>query len=612
MPLVPYLTIKYEARGFFVSAPPKHMAKEFGLKKATDMTEAEKMRHSLAHIFAGVIMEMYPNTKLAIGPSVDNGFYYDVESDHTFSPEDFKAIEKAMYKVINKDLPFEGKEVSKVDAIKYFEEKNQPYKVEILNELEDGDITFYSHGDFTDLCKGGHTASTGKVGAFKLHRVAGAYWRGDETNQMLQRIYGLAFATKEELKDYLHMLEEAKKRDHRKLGKELDLFVFSDLVGPGLPMFTPRGTVIYDALAQFSQDLRAPYKYQRVSIPHITKKELYITSGHWDKYQEDLFHVKGKSDNAEFAMKPMNCPHHQQIYASQPRSYRDLPIRYMETSRVYRDELPGELLGLSRVRAITQDDAHVFIAPDQIEAEMATIIDMCKKFLDTFGMEYRVQLSVRDPENLDKYLGDDATWKKAEEMLENVAKENNLPYERVEGEAAIYGPKLDFMAKDAIGREWQICTPQLDLVQPERFGITYTGEDGKEHTPIMIHCAIAGSLERFMSVMIEHYAGSFPVWLAPEQVRLLAVSDKHNDFVLEMQRSFEEAGIRVGVDTTSSTVGKKISMAEKMKIPYILVIGDKEAEDGNLTVRQRGKEEQYQLHLDDFIKQVQKETKERS
>ena len=588
------------------------MAKEFGLKKATDMTEVEKMRHSLAHIFAGVIMEMFPNTKLAIGPAVDNGFYYDVESDHIFTPEDFKTIEKAMYKVINKDLPFEGKEVSKAEAIKYFEGKNQPYKVEILNELEDGDITFYSHGDFTDLCKGGHTESTGKVGAFKLDRVAGAYWRGDETNKMLQRIYGIAFETKEKLKEFQTMREEAKKRDHRKLGKELDLFVFSDLVGSGLPLFTPRGTIIREELENFVWELMKPHGYQKVRIPHMAKIDLYKTSGHYEKFAEDIFHIKSKMTEDAFIMKPMNCPHHTQIYASQQRSYRDLPIRYSEVTAVYRDENTGQLQGLSRVRSITQDDAHVFCTMEQVKEEGKKIHDIVDKFYKPFGMPIKARLSRRDPDNHEKYLGKPEMWDKAESMLKELIEEMEYDWVDGPGEATFYGPKIDFIATDAIGRDWQLATIQLDFVQPERFQLKYTDRDGQEKTPVMIHRAILGSVERFMAVMIEHYAGSFPVWLAPEQVRLLAVSDKHNDFVLEMQRSFEEAGIRVGVDTTSSTVGKKISIAEKMKIPYILVIGDKEAEGGNLTVRQRGKEEQYQLSLDDFVNQVQKEMKDRT
>ena len=429
---------------------------------------------------------------------------------------------------------------------------------------------------------------------------------------MLQRIYGIAFETKEKLKEFQTMREEAKKRDHRKLGKELDLFVFSDLVGSGLPLFTPRGTIIREELENFVWELMKPHGYQKVRIPHMAKIDLYKTSGHYEKFAEDIFHIKSKMTEDAFIMKPMNCPHHTQIYASQQRSYRDLPIRYSEVTAVYRDENTGQLQGLSRVRSITQDDAHVFCTMEQVKEEGKKIHDIVDKFYKPFGMPIKARLSRRDPDNHEKYLGKPEMWDKAESMLKELIEEMEYDWVDGPGEATFYGPKIDFIATDAIGRDWQLATIQLDFVQPERFQLKYTDRDGQEKTPVMIHRAILGSVERFMAVMIEHYAGSFPVWLAPEQVRLLAVSDKHNDFVLEMQRSFEEAGIRVGVDTTSSTVGKKISIAEKMKIPYILVIGDKEAEGGNLTVRQRGKEEQYQLSLDDFVNQVQKEMKDRT
>lgn len=578
--------------------------KQFGEKKASDMSDIEKMRHSLAHIFAGVVMEMYPNTKLAIGPSVDNGFYYDVESDHTFSPDDFKEIEKRMRKVVNQDLPFEGKEVSKSDAIKYFDDLNQTYKVEILNELEDGDITFYSHGDFTDLCKGGHTESTGQVGAFKLHKVAGAYWRGDETNQMLQRIYGLAFPTKEELDDYLKMLEEAQKRDHRKLGKELDLFAFSELVGPGLPLFTPRGNAIREEVEQFVWELMKPHGYKRVRIPHMAKSDLYKTSGHYDKFAEDIFHIKSKMTDDAFIMKPMNCPHHTQIYASKPRSYRDLPIRYSEVTAVYRDENTGQLQGLSRVRSITQDDAHVFCRMDQIKEECNKIHDIIDKFYQPFGMPLKARLSRRDSETPEKYLGEPELWDKAEGMLKELLEEMDYEWIDGPGEAAFYGPKIDFIATDAIGREWQLATIQLDFVQPARFELRYVDQEGNEVQPVMIHRAILGSVERFMSVMIEHFAGAFPAWLAPEQVRLLAVSEKHNDFVSGLARDLEMQGIRAEADLSDNTVGKKIREAEKMKVPYILVIGDQEKDSGTLAVRRRGQRETEEFSKEAFIDYV--------
>jgi threonyl-tRNA synthetase len=580
------------------------MSKNFGDKKATDMSDIEMMRHSLAHIFAGVVMEMYPNTKLAIGPSVDNGFYYDVESDHVFSPDDFKEIEKKMRKVVNKDIPFEGKDVSKEDAIKYFEEKNQPYKVEILNELEDGNITFYSHGDFTDLCKGGHTDSTGQVGAFKIHKVAGAYWRGDERNQMLQRIYGLAFNTKEELKEYLLMLEQAKKRDHRKLGKELDLFAFSELVGPGLPLFTPRGNIIREQLQEFVWELMKPHGYEKVTIPHMAKADLYKTSGHYEKFTDDIFHIKSKMTDDAFIMKPMNCPHHTQIYASRPRSYRDLPIRYSEVTAVYRDENTGQLQGLSRVRSITQDDAHVFCTVEQIKDECNKIHDIIDKFYKPFNMPLKARLSRRDSATPEKYLGEPELWDQAEGLLKDLLEE--MEYEWIDGpgEAAFYGPKIDFIATDAIGREWQLATIQLDFVQPARFQLKYAGQDGEEKQPVMIHRAVLGSVERFMAVMIEHFGGSFPAWLAPEQVRLLAVSEQHNDFVLELKQKLQEQDVRVQVDISDNTVSKKIRESEKMKIPYALVIGDQEKESGKVAIRKRGIEGTVEMEVQEFIDYV--------
>ncbi len=585
---------------------------KFGEIKATDMTELEKMRHSLAHIFAGVIMEMFPNTKLAIGPAVNDGFYYDVESDHTFSPSDFKKIEKEMRRVVNKDLPFEGKEVAKAEAIQYFEKLNQPYKVEILQELEDGAITFYSHGEFTDLCKGGHTETTGQVGAFKLNKVAGAYWRGDERNQMLQRIYGFAFPTKEELDAHLQMLEEAKKRDHRKLGKELDLFAFSELVGPGLPLFTPRGTVIREEITNFVWELMKPHGYERVTIPHIAKSALYKTSGHYDKFADDIFHIKSKMTDDAFIMKPMNCPHHTQIFASKPRSYRDLPLRYSEVTAVYRDENTGQLQGLSRVRSITQDDAHVFCTVEQIKEECHKIHDIVDNFYKPFGMSLKARLSRRDLDQPEKYLGDTELWDKAEGLLKELLE--GMEYEWVDGpgEAAFYGPKIDFIATDAIGREWQLATIQLDFVQPARFELRYNDKDGTEKQPVMIHRAILGSVERFMSVMIEHFAGSFPVWLSPEQVRLISVSEKHNNFVVELQKEFQAAGIRASVDISDNTVGKKIRESGKMKVPYGLVIGDKEKEGGVFSVRKRGEEEAKEIDKEAFIKQVLEEISSRS
>lgn len=579
----------------------------------SEPTKIDKMRHSLAHIFAGAVLELYPGTKLAIGPAVENGFYYDVESDHTFNQDDFKKIEKAMWKVINKDLPFNGEEKDYVQAEKYWDEKHQPYKVELVRDIKErGEtLTHYSHGDFTDLCKGGHMESTGQVGFFKLDRVAGAYWKGDERNSMLQRIYGLAFETEAELDAYITQREEALKRDHRKIGQELDLFAFSELVGPGLPLFTPRGNVIREELAKFVQDLMKPHGYKRVMIPHLAKSDLYKTSGHWDKFADDIFHVSSKKTDQEFIVKPMNCPHHTQIYASQPRSYRDLPIRYAEVTTVYRDENTGQLQGLSRVRSITQDDAHVFCMQSQVKEEALKIIDIVRNFYAKFGMPLKARLSVQDPEHPENYLGDKELWAKAEGQLKELLEELGEDYFMGVGEAAFYGPKIDMTATDAIGRQWQLATIQLDFNQPMRFGLSYTDEDGSSQTPVMIHRAILGSIERFMGVMIEHYAGKFPTWLAPEQVRLLPVSDKHIEFAQQFAQELMMHDIRVEVDSSHNTIGKKIRSSETQKVPYSLVIGDKEMSGENLQVRRHGQEEQKSMSKDDFMSHIKNEISER-
>lgn len=578
------------------------------------------MRHSLAHIMAQAVQHLWPEAKFGVGPVIENGFYYDIDLGETkLSEGDFKKIEKEMRTIINKDYPFERSEKPIDEAIAWAKEVEQPYKLELLHDLKrEGttlareldatmmgmelpagisgtshagvtsvvDVSFYADGDFTDLCRGPHVASTSKVGAFKLMRVAGAYWRGNEKNPQMQRLYGVAFATTEELDRYLKMLEEAKKRDHRKIGQELDLFVFSPLVGPGLPLFTPRGTILRDEIGAFSQELQARAGYQRVAIPHIAKTDLYKTSGHYDKYPERFLAKSYESDD-EFMMKPMNCPHHTQIYASQPRSYRDLPIRYMENTVVYRDEKAGELHGLSRVRAATQDDAHVFARFDQIEEEFTSIMTMIRDMYNAFGLEWRAVLSFRDAS--DKYLGDEKLWEEAQSIIEKVAQKLELSYTIEEGEAAFYGPKIDIMVKDALGREWQLATEQLDFVQPERFGLEYTDDSGQKQRPVMIHKALLGSFERFLSVYIEHTAGRFPLWLAPEQLRLIQVKDDEN--VMQFtQRIFERAiaqGIRVTIDDSNESVGKKIRAAEVMKVPYTLVIGEQEVATGNVTPRIR-------------------------
>ncbi|HEY5152718.1 MAG TPA: threonine--tRNA ligase, partial [Candidatus Saccharimonadales bacterium] len=515
-----------------------------------DQTEQlHAMRHSLAHILATAVQHRWPEAKFGVGPVVEHGFYYDLDlGDVKVSEEDFAEIEAEMRKVIAADMPFERFEKSIDEAIAWAQETKQPYKEELLNDLrrsgttaakdmsaeelgtitegeaQVGTVSFYKNGDFTDLCRGPHVESTGKAGAFKLLRVGGAYWRGDEKKAQMQRIYGVAFANEKDLRQYLEMLEAAKKRDHRKLGQELDLFVFSDMVGSGLPLFTPRGTILRDELAAFSNSLRQRHGFAKVWTPHLTKKELYEASGHWSKFGDELFLVKSQETRDELVLKPMNCPHHTRIYASQPRSYRDLPVRYLETTTDYRDEKTGELGGLNRVRALTQDDSHVFCRDDQIEAEINNLLAAASELYSTVGMALRVRLSYRDETNA--YLGSPERWASAQEQLKKAVTANKLEYFEEAGEAAFYGPKIDFMATDAIGREHQLATVQLDFVQPERFGLEYAAEDGSRKQPVMIHCALMGSIERFLAVYIEHTAGRFPVWVAPEQIRLVTVNQE--------------------------------------------------------------------------------------
>lgn len=598
------------------------------------------MRHSLAHIMASAIQRLWPDTKFGVGPVVENGFYYDIDNPtHQISEDDFPHIEKEMRKIIQADEPFDQFEMSIDEAAAWAEKYEQPYKQELLNDLKragttvakDLDVTelglgssnpskvdkvsFYRNGDFTDLCRGPHVASTGEVGAFKLMRVSGAYWRGNENNPQMQRIYGVSFATEKELKAYLEMIEEAKKRDHRKLGHELDLFVFSDLVGPGLPLFTPRGTILRDELNKFSQDLQGSGGYQRVAIPHITKVELYKTSGHYDKYPE-RFSVTSEESDDEFMMKPMNCPHHTQIYASRPRSYRDLPIRYMETTVVYRDEKAGELHGLSRVRAATQDDSHAFVRDDQIESEFESIANMVKTMYEAvFQMPFRVRLAFRDES--DKYFGDKKLWEHAQTSIQKIADKLGFQYVIEEGEATFYGPKIEFVVKDALGRENQLATIQLDFVQPERFGLEYMTEDGSKKRPVMVHKALLGSIERFLSVYIEHTAGKFPVWAAPEQIRLLTVNqeEKTVGFAEKIAERAKELSLRLTVDNSNESVGKKIRNAELFKLPYSVVIGEKEIETGELMPRVRKDlevSEEHESHtIEEFLKTIAHDAKSR-
>lgn len=598
------------------------------------------MRHSLAHITAAAVQRLWPNAKFGVGPVIDNGFYYDIDldDDERLREEDFVRIEAEMQNIIAASEPFERFTMNIDQAIAWAEEYEQPYKQELLNDLKragttvakeldsdelglatDGDaavteVSFYRNGDFTDLCRGPHVEDTSKIGAFKLVRLGGVYWRGKEGNPQMQRIVGVAFATDKELRQYLAMVEEAKKRDHRKLGQELDLFVFSDLVGSGLPLFTPRGTVLREAIGDYSQELQAAAGYQRVSIPHITKVDLYKTSGHYDKYPE-RFTVTSTESGDEFMMKPMNCPHHTQIYASRPRSYRDLPIRYMENTVVYRDEKAGELHGLSRVRGATQDDAHVFCRVDQIEQEFTNIMMMIRDMYNVFGLKWRARLSFRD--DSDKYLGDPELWQRAQQTIEDVAKQLELDYVVGEGEAAFYGPKIDIMATDALGREWQLATEQLDFVQPERFGLTYMAEDGSEQRPVMIHKALLGSLERFLSVYIEHTAGRFPVWMAPEQVRLITVNQEEQTvaFAEQVMTAARVLGIRAEVDNANESVGKKIRGSEVWKVPYTIVIGEKEIESRQVMPRIRGdlavNAEHTAVSIETFLDTVANEAKSR-
>lgn len=572
----------------------------------------EAMRHSLAHIMATAVQQKWPNAKFGVGPAVENGFYYDIDlGDNSLSEDDLAGLEKIMAEVIAADQPFEKFELPISEALAWANQTGQPYKEELLNDLkragttvakdldanELGTITsgeskvdrvcFYKNGPFTDMCRGPHVGSTGKVGAFKLMRVSGAYWRGQEGNPQMQRIYGVAFATDKELRQHLAMLEEAKKRDHRRIGQEMDLFVFSDMVGSGLPLFTPRGTVLREELAKFSNELREQSGFTKVWTPHITKKDLYEASGHWDKFGDELFLVKSQETKDELVMKPMNCPHHTRIYANQARSYRDLPLRYLETATIYRDEKTGELNGLSRVRSVTQDDSHVFCRQDQIKAEIDGLLSAAADMYQILGMKLRVRLSYRD--DSDAYLGSTDLWESAQKQLKAAVVNNGLDYFEEVGEAAFYGPKIDFMASDAIGREHQVATVQLDFVQPERFGLEYVAEDGSKQQPVMIHCALLGSIERFLSVYIEHTAGKFPVWLAPEQIRIATVNQegptvKCAEKILDQAK---ELGLRASVDNSNESVGKKIRDAEVHKIPYTLVIGDKEIESGQVMPRVR-------------------------
>lgn len=574
--------------------------------------EVEKMRHSLSHVLAAAVRELYPTTTFGIGPAIENGFYYDIDfGDTKVSDADLAKIEKKMRGIIARKCEMVRRESSREEALEWARENGQRLKTELIEELpEDATITFYDLKDprtgevlFTDLCKGPHIDDLSKVGAFQLARVAGAYWRGDEKREMLTRIYGVAFETQEELDEYLARQEEAKKRDHRKLGKELDLFCFSDSVGAGLPLFTPRGTVLREEMSELSLGLRGQAGFKKVWTPHITKVDLYKASGHYAKFGDELFMVHSQVNGEEFALKPMNCPHHAQIFASRPRTYKEMPVRYMEATTDYRDEKTGELGGLSRVRSLTQDDSHVFCRKDQIKQEIQTLVGIVRKLYTTVGMnKLRARLSYRD--SSDKYLGDPALWEMAQAQIKEAAIENGLDYFEQEGEAAFYGPKIDFMAEDAIGREHQVATVQLDFVQPERFGLEFVNEKGEKERPVMIHHATLGSIERFLSVFIEHTGGWFPLWCAPEQVRILTVNDQVDEYVseiteilsgMELDEPVRHNTLRFETDLSNDSLGKKIRRATEMKIPVVLIVGPRDMETREVSVRLRDKEEKVKL-----------------
>lgn len=560
--------------------------------------------HSSAHLLAEALEELYPGVKFGIGPAIESGFYYDVDlGDRSLGENDLAAIEAKMKELAKRDNAYIRKEVSKAEALDYFEKKGDPYKLELIKDLEDGKITFYQQGNFTDLCRGPHIPSTGAIKAVKLLNVAGAYWRGNEKNKMLTRLYGITFPKQKELEEHLHLLEEAKKRDHRKLGRELELFAFSEKVGMGLPLWLPKGTILRERLEQFMRRAQVRAGYDPVVTPHIGGKNLYVTSGHYEKYGKDSFQpIHTPDEGEEFLLKPMNCPHHCEIYKTKPRSYRDLPIRLAEFGTVYRYEQSGELHGLTRVRGFTQDDAHIFCRPDQVKEEFIKVIDLVLLVFNSLGFDnYTAQVSLRDPANKEKYIGRDDLWEKAEREIQEAADERGLKTVAVEGEAAFYGPKLDFMVKDALGRSWQLGTIQVDYNLPERFELEYVGSDNMKHRPVMIHRAPFGSLERFIAVLIEHCAGNFPLWLAPDQIAVLPISERFNDYAAKVYALLKEQDIRGVLDDRDEKIGRKIRDAETKKIPYMLIVGEREAAENQVAVRKHGQGDQGSVSLDTFV-----------
>lgn len=582
-----------------------------------NMASLEEKRHTLAHLLAAAVTDRYPHAKATIGPTIDNGFYYDFDFSGGTKPgeEELALLEEDMRALLPSWTDMRGTETSEQDAQDRF--KANPFKLELIQDIvsKGEKVTLYTAGDFTDLCRGGHAENPAKeirADSFKLDRVAGAYWRGDEKNQMLTRIYGLAYDTKDELDAYLAQREEAKKRDHRKIAKEQGLLVFSDLVGSGMPMFTPKGNIIREAIINYSRELNTELGFGEVHTPNVNKGELFKISGHYDKYKEDMLTVHSQYVEDEMFLKPMNCPQHTQIYAAEPKSYRDLPVRFSDFAVLYRDERPGELSGLTRLRSFSQDDGHIFCREDQIESELTAVLSAIQKALATYRIGYWVRLSLRDPEKKEKYIGEDAVWEKSEAIMRNLLTEKAMNFKEALGEAAFYGPKMDIMAVDAIGREWQISTIQLDLNMPGRFGLEYTAEDGTKKTPVMIHRALTGSPDRFMGVLIEHYAGAFPTWLSPVQVKILPVSEKHNAYAHEVADALTSVGLRADIDDTNESLGKKIRASKMEKIPYVLVVGDAEIAAKTVSVESRDAGKLDAMTVTDFVARVTEEARTRA
>ena len=603
------LAAKVNGQEWDISRPVEEDA-SIELFKWDDPEGKHAFWHSSAHLLAEALQELYPGVKFGIGPAIENGFYYDIDpGEHKITSEDFPKIEKKMMELVAKKEDIVRSDISKADALKMFGDRGETYKCELISELEDGKITTYTQGAFTDLCRGPHLPTTAPIKAVKILSLAGAYWRGDEKRDQLVRVYGITFPKKKMLDEYLVLLEEAKKRDHRKLGKEMELFTFSSTVGQGLPLWLPKGAALRDRLEQFLRKIQKQYGYLQVITPHIGNKALYVTSGHWAKYGKDSFRpIQTPQEGEEYLLKPMNCPHHCEIFKAMPRSYRDLPLRFAEFGTVYRYEQSGELHGLTRVRGFTQDDAHLFCAPEQIKGEFLKVMDIILYIFKTLNFDnYEVQISLRDPNNKEKYIGSDENWHNAENAIIEACAEKGLKATKVEGEAAFYGPKLDFMVKDAIGRRWQLGTIQVDYNLPERFGLEYTGSDNQKHRPVMIHRAPFGSMERFVAVLLEHTAGKLPLWLIPEQCVILPISEKFNDYAYRVMKELDQQGVRAIVDDRNEKIGKKIRDNELKKIPYLLIVGEKEAQNDEVSVRKQGEGDKGTMKIVNFAAELNAE-----